>query len=125
MGRVIKFRAWDKSFKKIFNCDFVNKEGIGVAEDLTTGITLASSLVMQFTGLLDKNGKEIYEGDILQDFDTPMWTYSIYWNGHYGSWGMKTKDGFCVAMFRHTELKSYKYEIIGNLYETPNLVRGE
>ena len=71
--------------------------------------------IQQFTGLLDKNGKEIYEGDITQDVDTGK-TFEIMYQGHMfmryerkPMYMFYTLDGDCL-------------EVIGNIYENPELI---
>ena len=59
MKREIKFRAWDNFLKKMGKC---NKH-FELTEDLNS--QLQDVVLLQYTGLLDKNGKEIYEGDII------------------------------------------------------------
>jgi uncharacterized phage protein (TIGR01671 family) len=71
--------------------------------------------VGQYTGLKDKNGKEIYEGDITQDVDTGK-TFEIMYQGHMfmryerkPMYMFYTLDGDCL-------------EVIGNIYENPELI---
>ena len=79
--------------------------------------------LMQFTGLLDKNGKEIYEGDIVKDSEEKLLT--IEWDAHHVAF---------VASDRWMEwLRGYgnsgnpyearQCEIIGNIYENPELIK--
>ena len=80
---------------------------------------------MQYTGLKDKNGKEIYEGDILRciakgGFEHKS-TLHLGWseNGEYG-WCWQSG-----AIVREVDFIRDRYEVIGNIYENPALVPSE
>lgn len=78
--------------------------------------------LMQFTGLHDKNGKEIYDGDIVNCYDDNIshsgWEKKIIlWNG-----------GKCGFDFRGSmkDINYYaQFEVIGNIYETPELLNSK
>jgi len=78
----------------------------------------------QYTGLKDKNGKEIYEGDILQAFygkkNTPFTTTKVYFDekGYWDSKNISEKAPFKVCY-----LGFCKCELIGNIYENPELLK--
>jgi uncharacterized phage protein (TIGR01671 family) len=99
--REIKFRAWDLDEKKMVNCEPLTKR------------ELEAYNFMQYTGLFDKNGKEIYEGDIIkfQPIAKAAEYYEVRW-GHFGFtyWSEKTPDG-------QNYLQNNYVEVIGNVYE--------
>lgn len=117
MNRTIKFRAWDKEDKTITYFDFFDYTGF--LYDLYSAEQWNEKdkyIFQQFTGLIDKNGKEVYEGDIIK--------YNEYSN--YGIRKMtevvKFLDGgfqpFCECDFY---VKNYK--IIGNIYGNPEFLK--
>lgn len=110
--RQIKFRVWDKKNKTISKAvmlDFYN--GIVVSEPHYVN-KIEDCELMQFTGLTDKNEKEIYEGDICTD---GKHTESIKWI--HGKWEFFAED--CLLCYN----SSVKLKILGNIFENPELLQ--
>ena len=117
MTRELKFRAWVKENKEwlytdleITEYDFCRNEIWLDYEDCTS--------IEQYTGLKDKNGKEIYEGDII-DYNSDgqsIW-YVKYNAPHY-----ELIDEYGFTMFLED---SPHQTIIGNIHENPELLKGE
>lgn len=124
MSREIKFRVYVPLHDKLFSvkeCEF--NDGVMVKER-------NEDVFMQFTGLKDKNEKDIYEGDILSD-----WTetdeglkqsfYKVFWNKFTGSYhvdnSMNQDESFSVELWK--ELNDFEYEVTGNIYENPELLK--
>ena len=116
--RVIKFRAWDKKNKEmreVLNLELPNK---------TENERIVA---MQFTGLLDKQGKEIYEGDIyraphgetgkMEDL-VVRYSHASFGLVRYGHDGMNPKRLGNI----HNQRTG---EVIGNIYENPELLEGD
>ena len=129
--RIIKFRAWDKKEKKMCNESLmIGNIGLGegsviVTEDVEKGNEL---IWMQFTGLKDKNGKEIFEGDICHVNENQTEDGCFDMLGAYGEFGIIifNKDG-CFGMELTDTKRIYKIddeeiEIIGNIYENKELL---
>lgn len=131
--RTIKFRAWPWGKEKgemehnvtvgKFGVFYVNPgaKGNGLAENDAASLTQHTTIypehvpVMQFTGLLDKNGKEIFEGDIIIIPQKTTWI--VEWiNGQYRYWSQYKNNGFKLS-------EKTKCEVIGNIYESPELMK--
>ena len=129
MYREIKFRAWDKRTRKMIatgfyvlgetTCfdliyDYCMKHGLRKGE---VGLLRINSVViMQYTGLKDKNGKEIYESDILKH---DLWGIDIVIWDNEGSCFRGKSDERDMTLSSH---QLNRTRVIGNKYENPELV---
>lgn len=129
--REIKFRAWHKIEKYMtpsfrFGHEFYHNtdDGIHYDGDDVISFSLAEDyILMQYTGLKDKNGEEIYEGDILEPIKGLVDTNAVKrfvekWSDYRGGWMI----GIYNEMGYGTGSKGFK--IIGNIYENPKLLKG-
>ena len=114
-----KFRAWDEQNKKwvyftLLDLTLINQESL--IDDEYAILQLKN--VGQYTGIEDKNGKEIYEGDILQDqyYDIAK----VFYNRRYAGFNVRYKDG--VMAFPHNGMN---VKVIGNIYDNKNLLGDE
>lgn len=120
-----KFRAWDKKIKKMFEVSFIDFDTklIGLNIDLEIIIFDFDDVnLMQSTGLLDKDGQEIFEGDIVKmakDVYSDLTYYEIV-RHRGGAYRLESNQHGCELWLRHTNC-----EVIGNIYENPELLEVE
>ena len=125
-----KFRAWDKKLKKMFEVSFIDFDTklVGLNIDLEIIIfDFEDIILMQSTGLKDKNGKEVFEGDILAfETDKGILNVNIYWDSKHALFMFKSekyKEEELLAEL--VENNTYPFEIAGNIYENPELLEEE
>ena len=115
--REIKFRAWDKlglSGGMIYDVQFRREEQ---TFDQYINTDEGRYILMQYTGLKDKNGKEIYEGDILQR-TKPEWLFVVKWVDFRARFIL---DGIGTVLRQDISF-SEVCEIIGNIHQHPELL---
>lgn len=136
---ILKYRAWyvlaEEMINEILMISFVRKEIIGKFSDGSTSVPLKFEdkrngedvILMQSTGLKDKNGKEIFEGDIVTDGDVTSdikyhQTLGFYMIGKYG-FSVPFGQGVDVEFFEEfADHVSKTFEVVGNIYENPELL---
>ena len=81
----------------------------------------------QFTGLMDKNGNEIYEGDIIKWHKDGLMYVVKFWHGMFYASVEECNKGILGGFPLHalTEHEDWKCEIIGNIYDNPELLKGD
>lgn len=124
MTRPIKFRAWQKTHKYMTTDISMSTsydeqrfyytqadDGIAIDEDW---------VLMQFTGLRDKDGKDIYEGDIIAD---AYGSWEVFFNN--SAFGLKIKKSpkarqYILGIKSRVECGA---KVVGNIYENPELLK--
>jgi hypothetical protein len=109
--RTYKFRAWDKN----------NNKMIYPSKKYTNGGLLdwfEDEELMEFTGLLDKNGKEIYEGDIVKTYNSVI-EKIFYENGAF----IRSQDDYPLNKYLLITTNQQDIEVIGNIYENKDLLK--
>lgn len=121
MNREIKFRAFDKEKNRMIYKNETDDANEMVDEWHSSDVELVNILLsrtdyiwMQRTGLKDKNGKDIYEGDMLR---MGKWVFRVVWYDKNARWSTeKIGTGETPKGLYHINKVS---EIVGNIFETP------
>lgn len=135
MNREIKFRAWDKKYNVMLcegfsiigevtlfgGVEITLSEQSKIHNDQTPGlIRLNDVIVMQFTGLQEMNGVDIYEGDLVKvknSVHLVVWKYG----GFVLEYKLRKGEEITVKHFPMPKHLSKKYLKVGNIYENPEL----
>ena len=123
--RELKFRAWDKSQK------YMAYQGNPDLETLSSFMFhFGEDIVLQSTGFFDKNENEIFEGDILSDWNEVdgkqvQSFLQVFWCNNDGAWKLDSSfnQDKSSGDLLSEELSSLDYEISGNIYENPELLQ--
>ena len=134
MKREIKFRGKDKRSGEWFYGNLYDKDNIGRTHICTTqrgSLDVIPNTVGQFTGLYDKNGKEIYEGDILVYKKYELGSKSLVVEFKHGAFGYTHEVGWFIPFaggdvsFNFNPYdKDDKFVVIGNIHDNPELLKG-
>jgi uncharacterized phage protein (TIGR01671 family) len=118
--RKIKFRVWDNDLKKWYRSNqLVIRPYSGYVSD---GAIVPNVELSQYTGFKDKQGKEVYEHDIIKEEDGFLWVVKF----ENGSWVV---EGGEYGMTEHlyefankTDVSKIIASVVGNLYENPEML---
>lgn len=122
--REIKFRLWDKRSKELMptdkNLQFYDKENYWIADIEDALINKERFELMQYTGLKDKNGTEIFEGDIIKGWSNC--TYTVTFVEKRGGYYPFAQGDGCGCCDDEVESDPSECTVIGNCYENPELL---
>lgn len=131
---ILKYRAWDTTNKEMFKDTFaitesgqvvvVEQESVASPPDY---VFVEHLVIMQSTGLKDKNGKEVFEGDILAiETDEGILNVNIFWNSEHALFMFESKKYNEKDLLAElVEDNTYPFEIAGNIWENPELLEVE
>ena len=129
-----KFRAWKKAGKELgrvgqitFELDGSVSHVLFKGEFLDFNVSINEIELMQSTGLKDKNGKEIFEGDVLAiETDEGVTNLKVFWDEKHALFMFESKKYNEKDLLAElVEDNTYPFEIIGNIYENPELLEVE
>ena len=131
-----KYRAWHKTWEEMGKVKRIRFQDDGnvttvlfKGKDFGVNAKIDEIILMQSTGLKDKNGKEIFEGDVIaievDDTETPI-NARVFQNSKIGILMFHVfEDNEDVPMVELLEDNSVAFKIIGNIYENPELLEVE
>lgn len=146
--REIKFRAWHKDQGKMYSATELGEDQLTLMPDGRGFANISGDkpslsridngnkmIPLQYTGLHDKNGTEVYEGDILK-YTRYGWkqlghpkhntdlvtTYEVFWDSEYRAFRVTNKNMTGSLLFDDSRATKNEIEVIGNIYENPELL---
>ena len=124
-SRIIRFRAWNKDTNRMIALKAITPLATNIGEG-GDGLYLPFEdyiILEQFTGLLDKNGKDIYEGDILES-KSDSYLVVEYIVEDAAFFATRYPQKFSVLL-RTRSSESKRGEVIGNIHENAELLKKE
>ena len=126
-----KFRAWTEEGKAMYYSVYpfkddtllLNYDGFAFDE-----VPASDFILMQSTGLKDKNGKEIFEGDVVKyEVGQNTYTEEVAYDKNFAGFGVKDAKANVVFTFGELteDIGIISLEVVGNIYNNPGLLEGE
>ena len=127
---MIKFRAWDDENKVMWNIErwHIEDEYFDLIEPNKSVVDSNAKrtwrkqsdvALMQSTGLLDKNGDDIFEGDVVEVFDS---RYTVFYDNENASFRLKPRDKRWNTDYMSNYTHEASFEIIGDIYQNTELL---
>lgn len=129
-GKNLKTGKWTQGY--LFRCWERAYIARGMVNDNADMIEVEPKTVCQYTGLTDKNGRKIFEGDIVDCHEkrgAAFWRCKVLWNEENSRFDVSTMDcGFPMCIDGYGSdifIRGLDYKVIGNIFDNPELIGGK
>lgn len=116
MNRPIEFRVWQPHKQRMLSFSELIDNGWNLWDIERMNNLESTSIIMQFTGIYDKNGKKIFKGDKLKNKNT---IFVVEYYDYTGGWQLTINGEYATIL---CENNAGLLEVIGNIFENKNLI---